>query len=379
MFHPALLLPGPTPMPPEVARALTTPMSDHRGPAFTRAREAVEARLQDLLHAHRVAVFPSSGTGALEAAVQNFFRPGDRVLSVATGVFAQRFAQAAAAFGAEVDSIGDYGRPWDQEAILARLTAADPPYAGVLLTHNETSTGILNPVAELAGRIRAALGPDRQPAILVDSISGVPSIPFDLAASGVDAVMLASQKGFMVPPGLGMVAVSEAGWARVAAADRGPRYYFDLRPFFEGHLPYTPAVALVYGLEAALELLEAEGAEARERRHYLLRDMARAFGETAGLTPRVEAAYASPTVTALKLPEGVTPAAVRSPARSFGVEVAGGMGQWNADGIRIGHVGYVSPADLMGGLAALARALGGLGRPEAAGAVKAAMDVWMQA
>jgi alanine-glyoxylate transaminase/serine-glyoxylate transaminase/serine-pyruvate transaminase len=371
MFPPDILLPGPTPVPYTIEQAMLTPMSDHRGGAFQPIHDAVYEKLCTLFHLPAdgaAAVVPSSGTGMLEAAVQNFFGPGDRVLAVVTGGFGERFAEAASAMGLEVDKLTtEWGQAFAVEAVLERCRTTS--YRGILVTHNETSTGVTNPVEALA----EALGTEEvRPLLVVDSISGVPSIPLSMASGNIDVLIAASQKGFMCPPGLGILLAN--GRALAARPQERPgRFYFDLAPYFARQLPYTPAVSLWYGLNQALDLLLQEGEQARLARHRLLAAMTRRFGEAAGFPPLVEERFASCTVTALGLPEGMTPQALRSAVAARGLQIAGGMGPWAHRCIRVGHVGAVTPQALFGGLGIVAQFA-----PHPEAGLLAAWEAWRQ-
>lgn len=347
-----ILLPGPTPVPAQVQQAMLTPMSDHRGSTFQRVQQDVLNRLAELFSAPdstHVAVLPATGTGGLEAAVQNFFEPGDRVLAVQTGLFGQRFADVAEAHGLAVERLSfPWGSAFDVNAVMERVKGT----RGILVTHNETSTGVENPLAELAQKFS---GSQPRPLVVVDSISGVPALPLPVG-HGVDVIVAASQKGFMCPPGLALVVLSDEARAMLKDSRRG-RFYFDLRPYVEGRLPYTPAISLWYGLQAALIMLDEEGSATRLARHQFLRDMTRAVGAAGGLELMVEERWASPTVTALGLPVDTPPGDLRRRLELRGLQIAGGLGPWHERVIRIGHVGAVDAGDLAGGLAVLASEL----------------------
>ncbi|MCY0880431.1 MAG: aminotransferase class V-fold PLP-dependent enzyme, partial [Firmicutes bacterium] len=257
----------------------------------------------------------------------------------------------------------EWGQPFDPR-IIAQI-AQEHRVQAVLVTHNETSTGILNPVEELGALL--ASQPDH-PLLLVDSISGVPSIPLHVDQPGIDVIIAASQKGFMCPPGLGIIAANAAARHRISESP-DHRYYFDLRPYFDDQFPYTPAVSLWYGLQAALELLDEEGEDLRAARHVLLSRMTRAFGAHAGWEPMVSNnAAASPTVTALRVSD---PAALKKAAQSQSLQIAGGMGPWHSIAVRIGHVGAVSPSMLFAGLGVLAHFA-----PQGESGLIAAWNIW---
>jgi alanine-glyoxylate transaminase/serine-glyoxylate transaminase/serine-pyruvate transaminase len=368
-----LLLPGPTPVPRAVVAREALAMEDHRGPAFMERFARTRERLRQLFRTEgQVAILPASGTGGLEAAVQNLFLPGERVLSVVAGRFGERFAEVAAQRGLTVDRLEvPWGEGPDPDAVSEALGAH--AYRGVLLTHNETSTGVLAPVRELAARARA-----RGVLVVVDAISSFPSVPLPLDEWQVDAAVACSQKGFMTPPGLAIVALGPR--ALDALPERKPGCsYFDLDPYLAGDLPYTPAVSLVNALTAALDLLEAEGEVARARRHRLLARMARAAGRALGLPPLVDDRWASPTVTALSVPEPLDAEALRRAAAGHGLSIGGGLGKLAGRIVRIGHVGHVGPADLLAGIGRLQLALEELTERPARDGLPAAFEVWREA
>lgn len=371
MFTPDILLPGPTPVPIVIQQAMLTPMTDHRASTFMPVLERVRLELSTLFDVDPnggIAIVPASGTGALEAAVQNFFCAGDPVLSVSTGGFGNRFADVAEAHGLAVDR---YSVPWgyaaDAANVLYRLKQRD--YRGILLTHNETSTGVINPLDMLASQI-ASDSTIHRPLVVVDSISGVPAVPMAMQRWGIDVVLAASQKGFMCPPGLAVIAASSQALQHLQQ-NRTHRFYFDLRPYFDGKLPYTPATSLVYGLDKSLELLKTEGPALRYHRHRLLGRMTRSFGSAAGWRPLVEESVASPTVTPLAVSDGNSPLIVRAQIAELGLQVAGGMGPWHDIAIRVGHVGAITPATLFAGLSVIAHVT-----PHPLPGLDAAWEVW---
>ncbi len=374
IYPPQILLPGPTPVPPSVNLAMQQAMSDHRGSVFTKVKEHVLRELNELLDVGLnggVAVLPTSGTGALEAAVQNFLLPGDKVIGVSTGTFGERFVQIAEKMEVQVRHLRvNYGTAFDPAQILDVLQEEQHDIKAILVTHNETSTGVLNPVEQLANLLNRVPNP---PLLIVDSISGVPSVPLKVVRNHIDVIIAASQKGFMCPPGLGILAVSERARNQIIA-ERPGRLFFDLRPYLEGQFPYTPAVSLWYGLEEALHLLAEEGESQRLARHQLLSRISRAFGQASGLTPPVEEQFTSPTVTALQAPKGISPADFRNQTAKLGLQIAGAMGPWHHDYIRIGHVGAVLPEQLFEGLATLAHLL-----PAGFDGIEAAWVTWHNA
>ena len=374
--EPVLLSPGPTALPPEVRAACARQVVLHRSAEFDRISSEVLEGLRRLFHTRgRVVVFPCSGTGAQEAAVVNTLSPGDRVLAVVMGVFGDRFAAIAEAYGLEVDRLEV---PWGQVPAVAevvdRLRApaagggggAGRPYRAVLLTHSETSTGALLPLAELVPAIRAA-APDTL--VLVDMVSSFAAVPVDMDGWGIDVAVTGSQKALMTPPGLGIVALGPRALKAVEAA-RLPRFTWDLRPYLAGRgdFPYTPAVTLWFGLQAALGRIAAEGEENVYRRHRLLAAMVRAGVRALGLEPLAPDSAASPTVTAVVLPAGIDPAEVIRRLRDeHGVIVVSAQGHLKDRAFRIGHMGAVGPEEVLAGMRALDAVLGPMlaraGRP----------------
>ncbi len=371
MWRERLFLPGPTSVPAEILAAGALQTTDHRGPGFSALYAAVRQALARLADAADAAILPASGTGGLEAVCRSLLTPGMRVLAPVAGAFGERFARVATLCGAQVETMAfPWGQAIDPVAVAAR--AKEGGHEAVLLTQNETSTGVLHPVDAVADALAQG------PLLLLDAISGFPSVP--LAVEGrYDAAVTCSQKGFMAPPGLAMVLLSERGVE--AMAQSSPQsVYFDLRPYLRGDLPYTPAVTLVSALGESVRLLEAEGVHARAARHLLLSRMARAAGEALGLAPLGDPRCASPTVTALSLPEGLEASALRAQARIEGAVLAGGQGAWKGKVVRIGHVGNVMPMDLFGAVGAIEAALARLGHAQADGrGALAALAAWKAA
>ena len=355
-----LRIPGPTPVPPSTLQAMTKQMIDHRGPAFSELLLSVTARLQHFFQTKNdIIIFPSSGTGAMEAAVVNTLSPGDKVLVVSIGSFGDRFAEIASTFGAEVVKL-DF--PWG--------TAADPRviedklqsnlFKAVLVTHNETSTGVTNDLESISEVVRP-----HKALLIVDAISSIGAIDLQVDNWGCDVVVTGSQKSWMIPPGLSFVSISQAAWEANAVA-KMPRFYWDFasaKKFAQkGQNPYTPAVSLYYALDESLRLMSEEGLENVIARHKRLGAYCRENVRKLGLQVLPEERYASNIVTAVLPPEGISAKEIRKLLREdHDVIVAGGQGQLTEKIFRIGHVGYVSKEDLDGVFVALRAVLTKLG------------------
>ena len=353
-----LRIPGPTPLPPQVSAALRRPMINHRSPAFAELQKKITAGLQDILETKNdILILPASGTGGLEAALVNILSPGDHVLACTAGAFGDRFAKMAAAFGAQVDKFSfPPGAAIDPERVAEKLCAA-PDTRAVLLTHSETSTGVLHPVQELARVIHA----NSNALVLVDAVSSAGATRVATDAWGIDIVITGSQKALMSPPGAAIVTISERAWHAYENA-RAPRFYWDWKEWHKwaakGQTPFTPPVAIYFALDAALDLIYAEGLPAVFARHEYLAERSRTRTHQLGFKLLPDPRYASPAVTALFPPAGVDASALIRRARDdMGVEFAGGQGDLSGKLIRIGHLGYVHEADIQQALDVLEQAL----------------------
>ncbi|MGE5596536.1 MAG: pyridoxal-phosphate-dependent aminotransferase family protein [Hyphomicrobiales bacterium] len=342
-----LRIPGPTPCPEEVLQAGAQQMMNHRGPEFAQVLRRVTDGLNWMFGTESdVLSITTSGTGGLETAVVNTLSPGDKVLSVSIGSFGDRFKSIAAAYGAEVMSYAlEWGEAADPAEIGRRLDA-NPDVKAVLVTHNETSTGTTNPLEAIAKEVRA-----RDKLILVDAVSSMSSIPCPVERWGLDVVVSGSQKGWMVPPGLAFVWLSERAWAANAEA-KMPRFYFDAAKTRDSlkkqQNPWTPAMSIYYSLDRAFELMRAEGLESIFSRHAAIGEYTRARVKSMGLKlVPVDERYASNTVTAVWWPEGVDGKAIAKQAREeFGVVLGGGQGKLEGKIFRVGHLGYVQKEDV---------------------------------
>jgi aspartate aminotransferase-like enzyme len=361
-----LRIPGPTPLPDEVRAAAGRQMVNHRGPEFRELITRVTQRLQLAFRTtNDILILTCSGTGGLEAVIVNHLSPGDDVLAVSIGSFGDRFAKIARVYGASVEKQdAEWGRAAEpqQVADALRAMAADGrPAKAILLTHNETSTGVENPVAELAAATREA---SPETLILIDAISGLGAVPFDSDGWGLDVVATGSQKSWMSPPGLAMVSVSERAWEAATRATM-PRYYFDLAhartAMGKGETPWTPAVGVLFALDVALEMLEQEGYENVFARHAACAAAARAGLADLGFSLFADQAHASRTVTAAWIPDGIEWAALNKAMRSRGLVLAGGQDRLAGKILRIGHLGNVSVADVVSAVETIGAAVAELG------------------
>ncbi len=369
-----LLAPGPTPVPPEVLLAMAQPVLHHRTPEFEALFAQARRGLQWLFQTRReVLILAASGTGAMEGAVVNACSPGDRVLVIRGGKFGERWAEICQAYGLSVIPVEvPYGKAVDPQAVAAALRR-EPGVAAVFATHSETSTGVLHDLEAIAAIVR------QTPALLVaDAITslGVVDLPTD--AWGVDVVVAGSQKAMMLPPGLAFACLSDRAWAAAERA-RLPRYYFNFlveRKIQAKHqTAWTPAISLIAGLKAALDLLQAEGLPAIFARHERLARATRAAVTALGL--ELFAERPSPAVTAVKVPEGVDGGAIVRVLRDkHGISIAGGQGSMKGKIFRIATLGYADAYDVLTGIAALEFTLAELGYPVRLGdGLRAAQNV----
>jgi alanine-glyoxylate transaminase / serine-glyoxylate transaminase / serine-pyruvate transaminase len=374
-----LQIPGPSPVPDRVLRAMDMPVIDHRSAQFADLGRAVlEGSQQIFQTSGPVVIFPSSGTGAWEAAIVNTLSPGDKVLMVETGHFATLWRQMAGRFGIEVDFLaGDWRRGANPAQIEARL-ADDTARAikAVMVVHNETSTGATSRIAD----IRAAIDRAAHPALLmVDTISSLGSIDYRHDEWKVDVSVSCSQKGFMLPPGLGFNAISEK--ARAAAkTNRMPRSYFDweemLKPNAKGFFPYTPATNLLYGLREAITMLLEEGLDKVFSRHQRLAAATRTAVNHWGLEVLCqEPREYSPVLTAVLMPPGHDADQFRQVVLdNYNMSLGAGLSKVAGKVFRIGHLGECNELTLLGALTGVEMGLSAAGVPHRAGGVAAAMS-----
>jgi alanine-glyoxylate transaminase/serine-glyoxylate transaminase/serine-pyruvate transaminase len=373
-----LNIPGPSPVPDRVLRAMDMPVIDHRSAEFAELGKQVFEGCQQIFQTKGpVIVFPSSGTGAWEAAIVNTLSPGDKVLMVETGHFATLWQQMAARWGINVEFLpGDWRHGASPAEIEAKLSA-DKSHAikAVMVVHNETSTGVTSRIAE----IRKAMDKVGHPALLlVDTISSLGSVDFKHDEWKVDVTVSCSQKGFMLPPGLGFNAVSDK--ARAASkTNKMPRSYWDweemLKPNANGFFPYTPATNLLYGLKEAIAMMLEEGLDHVFARHKRLAAATRAAVTHWGLEVLCqEPAEYSPVLTAVLMPPGHDADKFRKIAlEKYNISLGSGLSKVAGKVFRIGHLGECNELTLLGALSGVEMGLSAAGVPHRSGGVDAAM------
>lgn len=341
-----LRIPGPTECPDEVLKALSKQAINHRSPEFRKLIKGITEKLKQVFFTKDdVLLFTSSGTGGLEAAITNFLSPGDCVLSTSSGAFGDRFADIAEAFGARVIRLT---KPPGQAIRMSELNFAFSSFKdikAVLLTHNETSTGVTNSIGQLA--YSASL---RDKLIIVDAVSSLSVLPLFIDNWKLDVVVTASQKGWMAPPGISMMSVSEKAWEAHMQA-KMPRFYFDIskakQHLEKGETPWTPALSTLFGLEVSLELILKEGIFHVFKRHMEVGEYFRKGLKKLNLEILPSYEDASNSITAIKAPEFLDGITLKKILReNYGIEVGGGHGKLAGKIIRVGHMGLVQKSDM---------------------------------
>jgi aspartate aminotransferase-like enzyme len=378
MIKQYLLSPGPTPIPNEVSLAMSETMIHHRTPQFNKVFEETRQGLRTLFETKNdVLMLASSGTGAMEAAISNLFSPGDKVLVVNGGKFGERWLNIANAFGLEPVEVKV---PWGQAVKVdqvERQLKIHPDIRSVLVQASETSTTVLHPVKEIAKLTRNG------PLFIVDGVTAVGVLSTPVDEWGIDALVTGSQKALMLPPGLGFIALSDRAWAQTKKA-KLPRFYFDLnlerKNQAKGSGAFTPAVSLILGLRASLNMMTQEGLDRVYARHKRLSRATRAAATAMGLK-LLAPDSPSPAATGIFLPEGLDAERVLDYLRdSMGVVLAEGQDQLKGKVIRIAHVGYMGAFDVITAIAALEMALRKFGAEMPFGrGVAAAQEVLMEA
>ncbi len=352
-----LRIPGPTPLPPDVLQALSRQMINHRGPEFAAIIAEVTDQLKYFFETENdLFILTGSGTGAMEGAVVNTLSPGERVLAVSIGNFGDRFAEIAKKFGVDVQKLDfPMGQAADPDEIARRLDS-DSTITSVLVTHNETSTGVTNDIEAIANVVKS-----RDKLLIVDGISSVGSVEVKTDEWKIDVLLSGSQKGWMAPPGLAFATMSKLAWERHAQA-KLPRMYWDFslaRKYLEhGETPWTPAVSVFYALQVGLQSMREEGRDQVFARHARIAQHCRDRVSALGLKLFADPKHASSTVTAFYTPEGVDSRVIaKELEETYDTVVAVGQGAITTTTMRFGHLGYVSEADIDAAVEALGKTI----------------------
>lgn len=367
-----LRIPGPTPIPPSVGRAMQQPMIGHRAPETAALLEDVQPMLQQIFGTKQtVSVVAGSGTAGLEAAVINSVAPGEKVIVCVTGSFGERFAAICKAY--DIDTIvleETWGSAVSQEKLVKALES-HPDVQAVFFTYCETSTSVLNPIKDLARLVQhhsSAL-------VIVDGVSCIAGVETKMDEWGLDVVVTGSQKALMLPGGLMFASFSEKARVQFKRNPR-PRFYLDLEKYEKAanqySTPFTPATSLLFGLQQVVKLFEQESLQKVYERHALMKDMVRAALKALDMKLLAADVVASPTVTAFMLEKFDAKEIRKRMKEQFGIQLAGGQGHQSDTVIRIGHMGYCTPADILQTISALEIVLLQLGQTNKTGAGSAA-------
>jgi serine---pyruvate transaminase len=374
-----LLTPGPTPLPPSVCESLSRPIIHHRTPQFQEILKEAHEGLKFVFQTKNDCfILASSGTGGMEAAVANFLSSGDTVITVEAGKFGERWTEICRAYGINAEVIKvEWGKAVDPKEIEARLKSAKGNIKAVFTTLCETSTGVATDIKAIGEVVKAT-----QALLVVDAISGLGAIDLQSDAWGCDVVVSGSQKGLMLPPGLGFVSVSEKAW-KMAETSKCPKYYFDLKAARKAYsstdTPWTPAIGLVIALNEAIKLIRAEGLEKVFCWHHKMGEAVRAAVKAIGLELFAPDAF-SDVVTAVKVPAVIDgEKLVKAMRDTYGVTIAGGQSEMKGKIFRFAHMGYIGEFDIITGISCLEKVLLQMNyKFEAGTAVAAAEKVFLK-
>ncbi len=359
-----LMIPGPTPVPEKALLALAKAPIGHRSGDFSKIMADVTEKLKWLHQTQNdVLILTASGTGAMEAGIINFLSTGDRVLVGENGKFGQRWGDVCDAYGIQAERVmAEWGKPLDPEVFHAKLEAdTNKEIKAVIITHSETSTGVINDLETINRHVKA----HGRALMIVDAVTslGATSVPID--AWGLDVVGSGSQKGYMIPPGLGFVAVSPKAWEAYKTSNL-PKYYLDLgkarKDAAKNSTPFTTPVNMVVALQATLSMMQAEGLENIFARHARHCAATRAAVKAMGLGLFADDTCGSPSITAVVPPEGLEAEKIRAVMKKqFDIVLAGGQDFLSGKIFRIGHLGFVCDRDILTAIAALEATLHQLG------------------
>lgn len=348
-----LRIPGPTPIPPSVNRAMSQPMIGHRGQSTSDMISDIRPKLKRVFGTEQeVMILTGSGTSGLETAAVNTVAPGEEAVVIVTGSFGERFAKICEAYDIKTHIIevtwGEALKPLAVKEFLQE----HPEVKAVFSTYCETSTGVLNRIPELAAAIKEV----SDALLIVDGVSCIGGVETKMDEWGLDVVVTGSQKAFMLPAGLAFIAASERAWKKIEDNPR-PRFYLDLKKHRDNIVkdttPFTPAISLLFGLQQVLQLMEEEGLEEVYARHRLMMEMTRSAFNALGIPLLTSDEDASPTVTAVEPADFESPVFRKIMKQEFGMDIAGGQQHMAKTIFRIGHMGYCSPADMLQAIAAM--------------------------
>lgn len=356
-----LMIPGPTPVPDQVLRALGTHPIGHRSGDFSKVIAEINDNLKWLHQTkNEVLSLNVSGTGAMEAGMINFLSPGDRVLVGVNGKFGDRWAQICEVFGMNTERItAEWGKPLDTEEFRAKLEAdTNKEIKAVVITHSETSAGVLNDLETINKHVKA----HGEALIIVDAVTSLGAYNIPIDDWGLDVVASGSQKGYMIPPGLGFISVSDKAW-QAYETSKFPRFYMDLGKYKKANAknstPFTPPINLMFGLQVALQMMQREGLENIFARHQRLTNATREAAKAMGLDLFASDEYASTAVTAIRTDDAE---AIRSTMRQkYDIAMAGGQDHLKGKIFRVGHLGFISDRDIMMTISCLEATLTQLG------------------
>ncbi len=373
-----LLTPGPTPLPPQVLEAMSRPIIHHRTPQFQAIlKEATEGLKYVFQTKGDVFILASSGTGAMEAAVINLLSPGDTAITIQGGKFGERWTEICKSYGITPEVIDvEWGKAVSPAEIEKRLKD-NPKIKAVFTTLCETSTGVVNDIAAIGKAVK-----DTNAVLVVDAISGLGAIDLQTDAWFCDVVVSGSQKGLMLPPGLGFISVSPKAWKLIDNSKSG-KFYFDLKAAKKAwdstDTPFTPAITLIIALCEPLKMIKQDGLENVFLRHKKMADATRAAAQALGLELFAPTA-ASDVVTAVCVPGGVDgEKLVKTMRDTYGVTIAGGQAELKGKVFRIAHMGFIEESDIIAGVACLEKVLYQMGYKFNLGqGVKAAEEVFLK-
>ncbi|MFB2924162.1 pyridoxal-phosphate-dependent aminotransferase family protein [Aerosakkonema funiforme] len=377
-----LMIPGPTPVPEQALLALAKQPIGHRSSEFSCIFEEVLQHLQWLHQTQNdVLMLTASGTGAMEAGMINFLSPGDRVLLGCNGKFGDRWADLATTYNLNVENItADWGKPLDTEQFREKLEAdTEKQIKAVILTHSETSTGVINDLETINRHVKT----HGEALIIVDAVTSLGTVNIPVDKWGIDIVVSASQKGYMIPPGLGFVSVSEKAWEAYKTA-KMPRFYLDLGKYRQfqakNTTPFTPPINLMMALQVSLQMMKKEGLANIFARHQRLMNATRAALKQLNLPLFAPDSVASPAITAVAPVQVDTEQILKIMKNRYDIALAGGQDHLKGKIFRIGHLGFVTDRDILTAIASLEATLIELGQDSftAGAGIAAAARVFAQ-